>query len=62
MVCRCRPSAPVAHHDPHRSAKLGGRREVWSSVRLPRGLEQEILRVEARNKLLVELRREGLLG
>lgn len=35
---------------------------VWSSVRLPTGEELEVLRVEARNKLIVELHREGCIG
>lgn len=35
---------------------------VWSSVRLPGGEEYEVLRIEARNKLIVELHREGCIG
>lgn len=35
---------------------------VWSMVRLPAGEELEILRMEARNKLAMELRREGCIG
>jgi hypothetical protein len=35
---------------------------VWSSVRLPSGEEYQVLRLEARNKLLVELRRDGVVG
>jgi hypothetical protein len=36
---------------------------VWSSVRLPQDREErEVLRLEARNKLLIELQREGCIG
>lgn len=36
--------------------------QVWNSVRLPRGEEFEVLRLEARNMLLLELRRDGIIG
>lgn len=37
--------------------------DVWSSMRLPKNDEElQILRLEARNKLIIELRREGCLG
>lgn len=35
---------------------------VWSSVRLPPGEELEIMRIEARSKLLNELQRQGCIG
>ncbi len=35
---------------------------VWSSPRLPRGPELDVLTLEARNMLLLELRREGVLS
>lgn len=36
--------------------------KVWTSPRLPKGEELEVLRLEARTKLLVELQREGCIG
>lgn len=41
---------------------LAGGARVWSSMRLPEGEEYEVLRIEARNKLIVELHREGCIG
>lgn len=35
---------------------------VWSSMRLPAGEELEVLRIEARSKLMMELQREGCIG
>lgn len=36
---------------------------VWSSMRLPESKEElQVLRIEARNKLLMELQREGCMG
>jgi len=35
--------------------------KVWSSPRLPKGEELEILTLEARNRLLMELREEGVM-
>lgn len=41
---------------------LSGGVTVWNSIRLPHGEEYEVLRIEARNKLLMELQREGCIG
>lgn len=41
---------------------LSGGFQVWNSPRLPHGYEYEVLRLEARNKLLIELQREGCIG
>lgn len=35
---------------------------VWQSPRLPTGEALEVLKIEARNKLIVELHREGVVG
>lgn len=35
---------------------------VWSSPRLPTGEALEVIKIEARNKLIVELHREGVVG
>ncbi len=44
-----------------RNAAVGA--AVWSSMRLPQNAEElEVLRIEARNRLLVELQREGCVG
>lgn len=43
-----------------RTLSIGYR--VWSSVRLPTGEEYEVLRLEARNRLLIELKRDGVVG
>lgn len=42
---------------------LWSQAEVWSSMRLPEDPEEfEVLRIEARNKLLIQLQREGCIG
>ena len=41
---------------------LASQYAVWNSPRLPQGEELKILVLEARNKLLVELQREGAIG
>jgi len=41
---------------------LSGGYHVWNSIRLPHGEEYEVLRLEARNMLLNELRRDGIIG
>lgn len=41
---------------------LSGGFHVWNSIRLPQGEEYEVLRLEARNKLIMELHREGCVG
>lgn len=42
---------------------LASRAKVWTSPRLPRDAgELQVLRLEARNRLLIELQRSGVLG
>jgi hypothetical protein len=41
---------------------LSGSFKVWNSMRLPHGEEYEVMRLEARNKFLIELQREGCIG
>ena len=42
--------------------ELSGGYSVWNSPRLPSGEEYDVLRLEARNKLIVELHREGCMS
>lgn len=42
--------------------QLSGGYKVWNAIRLPSGEEYEVLRLEARNKLMLELGREGCVG
>lgn len=41
---------------------LSGGYQVWNSIRLPHGEEYEVMRLEARNKLILELQHEGCIG
>jgi len=41
---------------------LASAAQVWNSPRLPAGEELAVLRIEARNKLIQELSRDGIIG
>lgn len=43
------------------AANLHSEASVWSSDRLPKGPELDVLLLEARNRLLMELREEGVM-
>ena len=61
----CIPNEPMPWHSMilNEARNLASAAAVWTSPRLPKDREEfAVLRLEARNKLLVELQRQGCIG
>lgn len=67
-VDRAIDAVPNTPHPWHTAIMIEARNlacgaSVWSSARLPRSVQElEVLRIEARNRLVKELERQGCLG